>query len=68
LRKDEGDIPREGLDVEIKVEIESDIDTEVFTAFVKGTNDGVEASLNFDLSGSRANVLDSVLNISSDSS
>lgn len=50
--------------MEIKVKVESDIDTEVFSALVKGANDGVEASLYFDLGGSGADLLDGVLFVS----
>jgi hypothetical protein len=60
----DGDVPREGLDVEIEVEVESNIDTKIFTALVKGANDGVEASLDFDLGGSGGDLLDRVLFVS----
>ena len=59
-----GNRPREGLDMEIDVEVESNIDTEVLAALVKCANDGVEASFDFDLGGSRANLLDGVLVVS----
>ena len=59
-----GDIPREGLNVEIEVEVESDIDPEIFTTFVKSADDGVEAGLDFDLGGSGGDLLDRVLVVS----
>jgi len=50
--------------VEIEVEVESDVDTEILTTLVKGANDGVEAGLDFDLGGSRADLFNGVLYVS----